>query len=300
MKFGKVADLTNVDFNLSKELYLSSKLSGNKHNTPLKLHIGCTGWSMPDWKGEIYPSKAKASEFLSIYSNIFQTVEFNSSFYTIPKKEQIIKWYDESADGFIFCPKINRSISQSKDLGMSGDRLETFIDSIILFQEKLGPCFMQLPEYFDTKRWSVIDRFLSTWPSEIPLSVEFRNSSWFDQASAKKDLLQLFESHNQTVLMTDVAGFRVGVHQIYSSEYAIVRWVGNNLHPTDYERLDEWVNMLQQLQSKGIKDVYFLIHEPDNVLAPKISSYLYESVSVLPNITVMDRVQAEPDQLKLF
>ncbi|MCB0642030.1 MAG: DUF72 domain-containing protein, partial [Phaeodactylibacter sp.] len=58
-----------------------------------------------------------------------------------------------------------------------------------------------------------------------------------------------------------------------------VRFVGNGLHPTDYRRIDEWVQRLAGWTGKGLPEVFFFTHEPDNLLAPDLSLYLFEQVA---------------------
>ena len=66
MKFGKLADVSTVDFSLgpipefSKDIL--SNLNPNKKD--LSIYCGCTGWTMKDWLGFYYPSKTPNNQFL--------------------------------------------------------------------------------------------------------------------------------------------------------------------------------------------------------------------------------------------
>jgi uncharacterized protein YecE (DUF72 family) len=47
--------------------------------------VGCSGWSYDDWVGRFYPVElAKKGEWFSYYSEYFNTVEINSTFYRSP------------------------------------------------------------------------------------------------------------------------------------------------------------------------------------------------------------------------
>lgn len=300
MQFGKVPNLDGIDFGIKNEALYADTIVKSPPNSSLNILTGCTGWAMSEWKGEIYPSQCKSADFLKHYSEKFPTVELNSSFYSIPKIEQIKKWYEISHPEFEFCPKVNRAISQSKNLGIESDAFMLFLDSVSHFEDKLGPCFMQLPEYFDHSRIETLAAFLKKWPSGMRLAVELRHGSWFDGSEQRKRLLDLFQKYQQSLLMTDVAGFREGVHQIISQDYIVIRWVGNNLHTTDYTRIINWLEILDKYHEKGIKNTYFLIHEPDNVLAPKISSYISEMCHNKDHVKHIKPTQQEPDQLTLF
>ena len=43
--------------------------------------IGTSGWSYPHWEGVFYPPHLPQNKWLSYYSQFFDTVEVNSSFY---------------------------------------------------------------------------------------------------------------------------------------------------------------------------------------------------------------------------
>jgi uncharacterized protein YecE (DUF72 family) len=76
-------------------------------------------------------------------------------------------------------------------------------------------------------------------------------------------------------VITDVAGRRDLTHMHITSHTLVVRWVGNDLSPTDYHRLQEWSMRLKTIITfKSLKNIYFFIHEPDNVHAPEMVAYL--------------------------
>ena len=50
------------------------------------IKIGTSGFSFPDWVGNIYPANIKKGEMLSFYEQKlgFTITEINSTYYTIP------------------------------------------------------------------------------------------------------------------------------------------------------------------------------------------------------------------------
>ena len=79
-------------------------------------------------------------------------------------------------------------------------------------------------------------------------------------------------------MITDVAGRRDVLHQRLTTNTVLIRFVGNNLHPTDYERIDDWVFKIKEWIDRGLSNVYFFTHEPDNILAPELAFYLFEQI----------------------
>jgi len=56
------------------------------------IYIGTSGYFYKNWVGEFYPSSLKSFEFFDYYSNVFNTLELNSTFYKIPKKSTLNSW----------------------------------------------------------------------------------------------------------------------------------------------------------------------------------------------------------------
>ena len=60
--------------------------------------------------------------------------------------------------------------------------------------------------------------------------------------------------------------------------FCVIRFIGNGLHKTDFERIDAWVERLKTWFTEGLHEVYFFTHEPDNLLSPELALYLYDKV----------------------
>lgn len=60
-----------------------------------KIYVGCSGFYNNDWKGSLYSEDAKSKDFLTLYSQQFNSVEINSTFYRKPLAKTLIKWFDE-------------------------------------------------------------------------------------------------------------------------------------------------------------------------------------------------------------
>ncbi|MEM6317639.1 MAG: DUF72 domain-containing protein [Bacteroidota bacterium] len=286
MKFGRLSDISNVDFSLPvAPTYTKETLDKFSVAPAPALYVGCTGWSMKEWLGQIYPKKTKTKDYLKHYTKQFNTIELNTTHYRIPNAATIEKWYNESTEDFRFCPKIPQSISHSNGLGLNDGKLSTFCEAIAGLQEKIGCCFMQMPPYFDAKRLGILATFLDHWPASIPLSVEVRHESWFADQVTTLSLAELLAGKNCAFVITDVAGRRDVIHQMLTNNKAVIRFNGNDLHPTDYTRIDEWVAQLKTWFDQGLREVYFFTHEPDNIRAPEIALYLVEKAkAIIPNV----------------
>ncbi len=281
MKFGKVANIDDVDFRLQDDPAANARIWKKMAATPqpsTRMYLGCTGWSMKEWVGKVYPKGTPAREYLTVYGEQFNTIELNTTHYRIPSPEQVRKWLDQTPADFRFCPKVPQTISHSRDLGTGGPPLAQFSHAMDLMGERLGCCFIQLPPYFGHDRLRLLEQFLKGWPAHHPLAVEVRHESWFDQPDHFRDFLELLQQYGKAAVITDVAGRRDVAHMGVTAPVTMIRFVGNGLHPTDYQRIDAWIRRLKTWSEGGVNEVYFFPHEPDNILAPELTQYVAEQV----------------------
>lgn len=286
MKFGKLPNIDQVNFTLPPDASGTEAVLAKLSPTKPQLYVGCTGWGMKEWVGTVYPPKTKAKDFLHHYARQFGTIELNTTHYRIPTPETVIKWRDTVPADFRFCPKIPQSISHSRDMGLSGDNTLRFCENISLLEEKLGCCFVQLPPYFGFDSLGLLTRFLEKFPRTIPLAVELRHESWFSSPANIEATFEVMQNLNISSVITDVAGRRDVLHQRLTNHTVLIRWVGNALHSTDYERIDEWVARLKTWFEAGLQEVFFFPHEPDNLLAPDIATYFIRKINEQINLNI--------------
>lgn len=299
MKFGKLPDISQVDFSLPADSQRNSILPSSNNKT--SFYIGATGWSMKEWIGRLYPKGAKPKDFLRHYCRQFNTIELNTTHYRIPSEDNIIKWREESTDDFRFCPKIPQSISHSADLDVNDQFLSLFCNRILGLKEKLGCCFIQLPPYFDDARLPILEHFLKRFPPEIPLAVELRHETWFNGSSNSwADLLQ---QYNRSAVITDVSGRRDVLHMELTNPTTMIRFVGNDLHPTDLARTADWCHRLKTWSENGLENAFIFTHEPDNLLAPEMAEIFVRQLNRELGIEVRGpafRDETEGEQMSLF
>ncbi|WP_347219663.1 DUF72 domain-containing protein [Chryseobacterium sp.] len=149
--------------------------------TKENLYIGCSGFYNNDWKGSLYPENAQSRDFLSLYAEVFNTVEINSTFYRKPTAKTLSKWHDETPGSFRFFIKIPKAITHEKRLADSKEEITAFCQHIHQhLQQKLSgflyqlpPSFKNTPENINLVINNVDHRFLNV--------IEFRHESWWKQ-----------------------------------------------------------------------------------------------------------------------
>ena len=245
------------------------------------IYIGCSVWTDRSFVGKVYPQRTPAKNFLKVYCQQFNTVELNTTFYSIPSVEKVKKWKAVATPGFQFCPKVPRSISHSNNMEKQRRLLDIFIDAVLHFEESLGMTFMQLPPYYQPKSMKALHTLLTHAPQGFPLAVELRHPDWFSDSVAQQELFAFLQEHGIAAVITDVAGRRDVLHQTLTARRAFIRFTGNNLHATDYTRIDAWVKKLHMWLEKGLSTIYFLLHEPEKALCADLAVYMIKRLNKL-------------------
>jgi uncharacterized protein YecE (DUF72 family) len=60
---------------------------------------------------------------------------------------------------------------------------------------------------------------------------------------------------------------------------AFIRFVGNNLHKTDYTRIDAWIERIKYWLEQGLQELYFFMHMRDEALVPELTVYLVDKLN---------------------
>lgn len=280
MEFGRVYNVEAVDFRLPKTHPLSESTLRHLSKTEQpKVYIGCPVWADKSYVGKVFPPKTPAKNYLKEYCKQFNTIEVNSTHYQIPNAETIKKWRDIASSGFLFCPKFPQIISHRNDFDKRDEWVDLFLSSIYQLDDYLGISFIQFPPYFGPEKFKNLERFIQKLPRELHFAVELRHEKWFANPSIVEEWFRLFRQYNIIPVITDTSGRRDVLHQLITSNKVFIRFVGNNLHPSDYQRIDSWVATLIDWLNKGITEVFFFIHEPEKHFCADIAAYLIQQMN---------------------
>lgn len=282
MEFGRVPEneLEQIDFRLPEDhAYNELVLAKAKNDKGTALFSGCAKWGRPDWVGKLYPKGTKEKEYLSHYVTFFNSIEMNATHYRIFDVSTVRKWKDTAPDGFVFCPKFYQGISHLKRLKNCEELTSAFLDSVYTLEEKLGPAFLQLHENFGPKNTDDILNYLAKLPQDFCVFLELRNKAWFAEDSGLDTFYEELSKLKKGLVITDAAGRRDCAHMRLTIPSAFIRFVGNSLHSSDYNRVDDWVNRIQHWSEKGIKSVYFFMHQHDELYSPELIKYFSERLN---------------------
>ena len=276
MKFGKVDDPGNIDFSLPPD-HPGTKvlLSKYKKSTPPKLYVGCAKWNKADLKG-FYPRGT--TDELTYYATQFNSIELNATFYRIFPADTFAGWYEKTADNFRFFPQFFQGISHWKRLQDCEETLNEYILNSSNLQEKLEMPFVQLPDNFGPKNMDRLEPFFKILPKDIKPAIEIRHTDWFNDKKMSEELYHSLEKYGITNVIVDTAGRRDLLHMRLTTPTAFIRYNGAN-HPSDYTRLDDWIDRLEEWIDQGLQNIYFFVHQNIEKASPLLSAHFIKKAN---------------------
>ncbi|MBD3206373.1 DUF72 domain-containing protein [Candidatus Bathyarchaeota archaeon] len=245
-----------------------------------ELYIGSMGWSYDFWK--LYPEHIPKSDYLQVYSQNFNSVEINSSFYRIPSSATVKNWAEQTPKNFKFSTKFPRSITHVKDLNFEAGRLEAFLKNMNHLGSKLGPFLIQFPPRFDAKKIAKLTKFLEKLPDKYEFSIEFRNKSWLTP--------EAFENlRDYNVSIVQGGYLETQVHFTALGNLVYIRLEGDRdevngdrglVEVDKYEELDLWAKRIKDFMEND-REVYVYISKYYSGYPPSDIEYLSSKVKKL-------------------
>ncbi|MCK9531631.1 MAG: DUF72 domain-containing protein [Gammaproteobacteria bacterium] len=146
-----------------------------------EVRIGTSGYQYDHWRGILYPECLAKRHWFEAYTQRFDTVEINNTFYRLPDARVFERWREAAPPGFLYALKFSRYGSHRRRLLDPQNSVTHFIDVASRLEPVLGPILVQLPP-----RWDVnverLDTFLAFAPRRYRWAVEVRDPRWLTHA----------------------------------------------------------------------------------------------------------------------
>lgn len=184
------------------------------------------------------------------YSQHFDTVEINNSFYRLPERETFAAWRRAAPPGFLFAVKASRFLTHNKKLKDPEPALERLLEAAEGLGRKLGPILLQLPPGWKLNLERLAE-FLEVLPPRHRFTFEFREPTWNDER-----VYSLLRRHNAAYCIYELAGFQTLL--ITTADWAYVRLHGpGEKYQGNYSRvqLAAWAKRIQAW-SREMRAVY--------------------------------------------
>ena len=205
------------------------------------LRVGTSGWNYPagkgTWNGIFYPlpeDRERGFDELRFYSERFNTVEVNSTFYGQPRANVSLAWAKRTPRNFDFAVKLFQKFTHPSLSVDPGPVTQADVDAFkggidpLAAAGKLGPLLAQFPASFQRKPEAV--DYL-TWLLKAfagyELAIELRHRTWSDAP----ETAQLLNEHGAAWVQIDEPKFPSSVRQDLNgkgSELYYLRLHGRN------------------------------------------------------------------------
>lgn len=207
-------------------------------------HIGCSGFSYKEWKGQFYPKGLAAAKWFEYYGTQFNALELNVTFYRFPQLSMLQGWYRRSPENFLFAAKAPRLVTHIKKMNKAHNEVDDFYKTLRMgLAEKLGAVLFQLPPSFAYSE-QAMENIINHLRHDFVNVVEFRHESWW-----RSDVWENFQENNIVVSGTSYPGlpdtfsqkqpinyYRLhGVPHLYHSPYtdAYLKKIGQQLSASE-------------------------------------------------------------------
>ena len=236
----------------------------------MKLHVGTSGYSYKEWKGNFYPEDLPAKEMLSYYSRRLPAVEINNTFYRLPQATMIENWRAQVPDEFRFSIKATQRITHIKRLNNVAEETKYLLDTSGLLGERLGVVLFQLPPNMK-KDSGRLKSFLELLPSGARAAFEFRHETWFDD-----ETFDLLREKDCALVVSDID------EKPLSEIISTAGWGYLRLRRTLYTENDlaDW---MKRVQDQKWEDAFVFFKHEDEGVGPKLAAQFLE-LSVPPAV----------------
>jgi uncharacterized protein YecE (DUF72 family) len=220
----------------------------------LKFYIGCSGWSYSSWKGPFYPSNLEGSDWLRFYSQVFDYVEIDSSFYRIPNQFMVKNWDKKTPENFRFTAKFPKVITHDKHLVDIDKEVEVFLKNIEPLHEKTLALLIQLPPSMEIMPGlEGLRQLVPLLDNKFRYAVEVRHQSWF------QDLAYNFFADNKICMVwSQLVGIRTP--PIVTTDFLYVRFIGDrSIDEKDFGKIQKdrvsemrkWARRVKRVQEEN-------------------------------------------------
>jgi uncharacterized protein YecE (DUF72 family) len=217
----------------------------------VQYHIGCSGWSYTAWLGPFYPSKLENADWLRYYSQVFDYVEIDSSFYRMPNKFMVKNWASKTPDNFRFTAKFPKVITHDKHLTDVDEEVYTYLNNMEPLQEKTLALLIQLPPSTQIMPGLLgLKELVHLLDDRFRYAVEVRHPSWF------QDLAYNFFANNDICMVWSQLA-RMSTPPIITTDFLYVRLIGDrSIDEKDFGKIQkdriiemkQWADEIKQVE----------------------------------------------------
>lgn len=209
----------------------------------MKVFVGTSGWNYNHWREKFYPKSLPQNKWLEFYSDFFDTVELNMSFYRFPSREMIFNWKEEMPRKFKMTLKANQLITHIKRFKNPEDNLTYFYSLADILKNQFGCILFQAPPSFkfNENNFERIKSFTGFLDKNKRNIFEFREANWWN-----KDVFDFFKKEKVYFCSISRLGFP---EDFIDGKIGYIRF-----HNYKYSKMElrNWARKIKKAKAKEI------------------------------------------------
>ncbi|XP_024535541.1 uncharacterized protein LOC112347966 isoform X4 [Selaginella moellendorffii] len=223
-----------------------------------EFRVGTSGYIYKHWRGVVYPRSSAQKDWFRLYTNLFDTVEINNTFYRLPERKVFQEWHDQAPENFCYALKYSRFGTHMKRLKDPENHVNLFLDRSVPLHATCGPVLVQLPPKFKLEL-ERLKEFLHRLPTNIRWAVEVRDSRWLCD-----DVYELLKQHNVALCIHDHEDIIDKHPKVITASWLYLRFHGKNYqHCYTAQELDHSSTWIREQLAKGLDAFAYFNNDAD-------------------------------------
>ncbi|MFX1276938.1 MAG: DUF72 domain-containing protein [Promethearchaeota archaeon] len=250
----------------------------------VKIHVGCAGWDYKDWRGIFYPKNLEKSSYLEYYSNYFDLLEVNSTFYNLPAEETVINWGQKVPKSFKFTIKVWQDITHDLFNSNLSSKISQFFYRLSPLKDKISSFLLQFPPWFkySEKHLRQLSYIINQLPIQYKYVIELRDNSWYDV----KILEELI--NGKKVILGTI--YFEGIKEFYfpNQEIYYIRLIGNRqlnvFNRIQRDQKDILYRLFEKLEvlnkSPNVFEIFIIVNNHFTGFSPETANELKKMLNI--------------------
>ncbi|MBY9010138.1 MAG: DUF72 domain-containing protein [Candidatus Lokiarchaeota archaeon] len=250
----------------------------------VKISIGCAGWDYKDWVGPFYPKPLERYNHLEFYSNFFELIEINSTFYNIPNKTTVTNWYNQVSENFKFVVKVWQKITHNLNDSDLDYLISQFFSQLSPLRDKVVAYLLQFPPWFKftEKHFKQLKLLSTELPPDYRYVIELRDNSWFKEEIVS----EIIDRPNFVLGTTYMPG--LNAHYLTDQNFYYIRLIGdrelsvfNRIQRNQEDSINDLLRNLQMIEKmSNIYEIFIIVNNHFQGNAPESVNLLKKRLNI--------------------
>ena len=271
-----------------------NEIPGQLNNSLPPVYIGVPQWQHQRWPNDWFNDASARKNMLGHYAKQMNSVEGNTTFYSLPSPETVQRWIELTPADFRFNFKVHQTVTHSGALDPFHPDIEKQLALLAPLRDKLGMLMLQFPASIGPRSLPAMAEMLAQFPQDVAMGVEVRHPAFFEKGYAEQQFNRLLMERQVNRVIMDPRGLfanppldeltaevqskkpKLPVNVIATGMHPVVRFVGGTDDAANTRCMQPWIGKCHQWRQEG-RAPYMFFHKPENGDAPWLAAEFIET-----------------------